>query len=249
MKNATRLLPVAILAASVLLLISSVLPGVMPVRAQTQTPPGRTIAVVGMGTVYTAPDIAYLNLGVNVQNPDLAAALKEADTKMNAVVQALKEAGVADADIQTVQYNVFLDNSMGGPQPGDASNTPPNYRALNVARVTVRTTSKVGDLLNAAVKAGANQINGVEFSVKDTKAGESAARKAALDDAKTRATELATNMGGTLGQIVSIEEGNAIDPFPRPFTAEAGVGGAGGPAISGGSLQVSVNLLVTFEVK
>ncbi len=246
MKNVTRRLPVAILAASLLLLTSNVLPGVMLVNAQTQTPSVRTIAVVGMGTVYTAPDIAYLHLGVNVQNPDLAAALKEADTKMNAIVQALKNAGVAEADIQTVQYNVFLDNPMGGPQPADAQQI---YRAVNIARVTVRTTSKVGDLLNAAVKAGANQINNVEFGVKDTKASESAARKAALEDARTRATELAANMGGTLGQIISIEEGNAIGTFPRPFAAGAGGGGGGGPAISGGSLQVSVNLLVTFEVK
>jgi uncharacterized protein YggE len=249
MKSVRGILAIAVFAISALLLISSVWSGVRPVAAQTQTPLSRTIAVVGIGTVYTAPDIAYLHLGVNVQNPDLAAALKEADTKMNAIVQALKDAGVAEADIQTVQYNVFLDNPMGGPQPGNASNAPQNYHAVNVARITVRTTSKVGDLLNAAVKAGANQINNVEFGVKDTKASESAARKAALEDARTRATELAASMGGTLGQIISIEEGNAIGTFPRPFAAEAGGGGGGGPAISSGSLQVSVNLLVTFEVK
>jgi uncharacterized protein YggE len=249
MKNVRGLLPVAVFATSALLLIGSVLPGVGPVTAQAQTPPVRTIAVIGMGTVYTAPDIAYLYLGVNIQNPDLAAALKEADTKMNAIVQALKEAGVAEADIQTVQYNVFLDNPMGGPQPGNASNAPQNYHAVNVARITVRTMSKVGDLLNAAVKAGANQINNVEFGVRDTQTSESAARKAAIEDARTRAAELAASMGGTLGQIISIQEGNAIGTFPRPFAAEPGIGGGGGPAVSGGSLQVSVSLLVTFEVK
>ncbi len=118
----------------------------------------------------------------------------------------------------------------------------------NVVRATVRTVANVGDVLNAAVTAGANVVNSVEFSVKDVKASETAARKAALDDARARATELAASVGGTLGQVVSIQE---TGEFGSPmFAADAAQGaGGGGPAIVGGSMQVSVRLVVTYELK
>ena len=86
----------------------------------------------------------------------------------------------------------------------------------------------------------------MDLSVKDTHATETTARKAAFDDAKARATELATNMNGTLGQVLSIEEnvGGVLPPGARGFG-----GGGGGGGISTGSMEVTVSLAVTFEVK
>jgi len=237
---------------AVLLLASGV--GSQPASAQTPAPTsaapaGRTITVIGTGTVYTAPDIAYLQVGVDAQNSDLTAALKEVDTKMNAIVTALKTAGIADADIQTVQYSVYRENRPDQPQSGSSSAQPQAiYHAVNIARITVRAPGKTGDVLNAAVNAGANVINSVEFGVKDTKASETNARKAAMDDARAKAGELAANVGGTLGQVIAIDESNGAQPFPRLGAAQGGMGG-GGPALSGGSLQVSVQLTVTFELK
>lgn len=242
----------AAIAGFAVLLIASGVPS-QPASAQTPAPTsaasaGRTITVIGTGTVYTAPDIAYLQAGVDVQNSDLTAALKEVDTRMNAVVAALKAANIPDADIQTVQYSVYRESRPDMPQSGNSTQPQAIYHAVNIARITVRAPGKVGDVLNAAVNAGANVINSVEFGVKDTKASETAARKAALDDARAKATELATNVGGTLGQVITIDESGGAQPFPRLAAAQGGMGG-GGPALSGGSLQVSVQLVVTFELK
>ncbi|MCC7450224.1 MAG: SIMPL domain-containing protein [Anaerolineae bacterium] len=239
-------------AGLAVLLVASGVPS-QPASAQTPAPTsaapaGRTITVIGTGTVYTAPDIAYLQVGVEAQNSDLTAALKEVDTKMNAIVTALKAAGIADADIQTVQYSVFRENRPEQPQSSDSTQPQAIYHAVNIARITVRTPGKAGETLNAAVNAGANVINSVEFGVKDTKASETNARKAAMDDARAKAGELATNVGGTLGQVIAIDESNGAQPFPRLAAAQGGMGG-GGPALSGGSLQVSVQLVVTFELK
>jgi uncharacterized protein len=228
-----------VLAVAVLLALVTV-----PSAAQAQTPqPGqRTITVTGVGSAYTSPDIAYLSLGVNIANENLATGIKNADTQIAAIKASLKASGIAENDIQTAQYNVYQE----GPPPGAPGRQ--QYHVVNILRATVRDMSKVGDILNKAVAAGANTIYGVDLSVKDTHASETTARKAAFDDAKARATELASNMGGTLGQVVSITEstGGVLPPGARGL---GGGGGGGGGGISGGSLEVTVSLTVTFEVK
>jgi uncharacterized protein len=250
----------AILSVAVALVLAVLsMPGVIPQRAQAQSqatqaaaPNGnlaaRKITVLGSGSVYTAPDIAYVYIGVDIQNADLAAAMKEAETKMNAVLTALKTAGVAENDIQTMTYNIRRDDMFGQP-PGGQSPQQPNYHVLNLVRATIRTVGKVGDTINAAVNAGANLVNTIEFSVNDPGTVETAARKNALEDARERATELATGIGGKLGQVVSVEEASSFGPLSGGAFDAAGQGGGGAPPISGGAFQVTVRLIVTFEVQ
>jgi uncharacterized protein YggE len=243
--NRSIRLSVVASACLVALLMLLVAPAAQPVQAQTPAT-ARTITVLGTGTSYTAPDIAYLYVGVDIQNADLSAAMKEADTRMNAVLAALKKAEIADADIQTVNYNIYREQQFG-PQGGTTGDSI--YHVNNIIRVAVRDTTKVGDILSAAVTAGANVVNNVEFSVENTKTNETSARKLALDDAKSRATELATSIGATLGKIVSVQEGTM---FGNPIAEAAygkGGGGGGGPTLIGGSLQVTITLTVTYEIQ
>ncbi len=220
-----------------------------PALAQTPGSTLRTITVTGTGTSYTSPDIAYLYIGVDIQNADLAAAMKDADSRMTDILAALKKADITDADIQTVQYNVYREQGAPMPKGGGDTTSPSTYHVMNVIRVNVHTIGKVGDVLNSAVNAGANVINNVEFSVKDTKANETTARKSALDDANAKATELAASIGATLGRIVSIQEGTGFGGVPQAAAYGMGGGGGGGPALMGGSLQVTVNLSVTYEIQ
>ncbi len=222
-------------------LIALVVVGTAPmaVQAQTPAPDQRTITVTGFGTSYTAPDLAYVSLGVNMANVNLATAIKNADTAIAAIREALKAAGIAESDIQTSQFTVYQES----PQPGRLE-----YHVVHILRSTVRDMAKVGDVLNRAVAAGANAVYSVDLSVKDTSATETTARKAAFEDARERATELATSLGGSLGQVMSITEniGGGVAP---PGARGLGGGGGGGGGISGGSLEVTVSLTVTFEVK
>jgi uncharacterized protein YggE len=110
--------------------------------------------------------------------------------------------------------------------------------------------SKVGDTINAAVNAGANLVNTIEFSVNDPGTVETTARKNALEDARARAAELAAGIGGQLGQVISIEEASSFGPLSGgAFDAASQGGGGGAPPISGGAFQVTVRLIVTFEVQ
>jgi uncharacterized protein len=245
MRFLSRTTPFIILASALVLGAGSLLNSTPP-PARAQSTETRKITVNGTGTVYTAPDVAYLQVGVDIRNADLSAAMKEADTKMNAVLAALKKAGIADADIQTVQYSIYRDTPFEG-QPGSGGEPSAVYHVVNVVRITVRTIANVGDVLNTAINAGANVVNNVDFGVLNAKTSETQARKAALDDARARATELATNVGGTLGQVVSVQETGIMGPIVNAADAKA-VGG-GGPAIVGGSLQVTIGVVVTYELK
>jgi uncharacterized protein YggE len=118
--------------------------------------------------------------------------------------------------------------------------------------VTVRDTDKLGELLDAAVSAGANSIYGISFYVEDQTAAASDARVEAVEDARTKADELASAAGMTVGPVVSIAEG--VPPVLSPVYA-MGRGGAGAAMaeaavpVEPGSTTVSVDVTVTYELR
>lgn len=192
------------------LLLSFAIGGLMVGRgasAQDATPTASsypaTISVQGDGTVMVAPDAASISIGVNIVNADLAEAQAQAESQIQAVLTALKAAGIDDKDIQTSNYGVNLiqdydNNGMPGKITG--------YQVNNQLNVTVRDLAKLGDILQSAITAGANTVYGINFIVTDSTAAASQARKSAVADATQKATELAEASGGTLGKVIAISE-------------------------------------------
>ncbi|MFN8484863.1 MAG: SIMPL domain-containing protein [Anaerolineae bacterium] len=158
----------------------------------------RTVQVVGRGEVSVKPDMAEITVGVQSIAPTLAAASQKANTDMDAVVKSLKSSGVADKDIQTVSYNVNAQR--------DNNNKVTGYQVTNMVRVKVRDLSKAGATLDAAVSSGANQVYGISFTLADPAAADKAARQAAIDNAKARAGDYATQAGASVGQVLQISE-------------------------------------------
>ena len=240
----SRSLPLALIVVAMAVAVMGQLLDGVPQTAKAQALNDRRLSVNGTGVVNLTPDIAYVDVGADTRSESLPEALAEANTKVNAVVDALKKAGIAPADIQTAQYDVRREDPY--------YDKPPVYRAVNMVRVTIRTISKVGETLDVAFKAGANSFRGVQFDVADLKTSETVARKAAFEDAKARAAELVSLMGGTLGQVITIQD---YTNFARltdasvSFHADAGISSVSGAQISLGTLQISVTLTVTFEVK
>lgn len=216
------------------------------VAAQEATPVATGAAVVnvvGHGSVTVEPDMATTSIGVTISNPSLSEAQSSATTTMNAIIDALKEAGVAEKDIQTSYYSVNVVTSY------DNSGNPTEvtgYQVSNVAQVIIRDIEKVGDVLEAGVGAGANTIYGVTFGVADPKAAMSDARAAAVADAKATAEELAAASGLSLGRVLSVSEG--VTPA-IPYAANAQfAGGKGGGGIVSGTMEVTVDVVVTYEL-
>jgi uncharacterized protein YggE len=158
------------------------------------------------------------------------------------------EAGGVDAkDIRTESYNIYQDTSQSG--PGAPQDAPPIYRVSTSVSVTVRQTDQVGDLLAAAVNAGANNVNYIQFSIEDQTALQSQARQLAVADAHARAEELAGLMGLTLGEPLQVSESGSTG---TPLYGKGGGGvayaAAVAPPISQGTLSVDMSVTVTYAV-
>ncbi|OQA40048.1 MAG: 26 kDa periplasmic immunogenic protein precursor [Chloroflexi bacterium ADurb.Bin325] len=217
--------------------------------------PARTITVVGRGEVKVQPDIATTTVGVDVQAGTVEAAVAQAQARMDAVLDALKGLGIASADIQTSNFSINFERSMGvepvastdQPESGEFKPVPGFYRVSNMVTVTIRDLDRVSEVLDTAVKSGANNIWGLSFGLDDTDALEVQARAAAIRDARERAESLAELNGVVAGGVVSISEiiGNQNSPL---YMAAEGRGGGGMPA-QPGEVTFSTQIQVIYAIE
>lgn len=206
----------------------------------------RVVTVTGSGTAMGTPDIAYVQLGVEIKDTSPSEAAAANADKMNAVVSAIKALGVADKDIRTANYNIWIE------QVYDKEGQPTGvvyYHVVNNVVVTVRDIHKVGELLEKAVVAGVNQVGGVSFSVSDPTALQREARDKAMADAKARAAQLAEGLGFKLGRVQSVSEYASEAPTPVPARAAYEYVSVAAPPISGGELTITVQVSVSFEIE
>jgi uncharacterized protein len=216
--------------------------------ASDQSANPRTLTVSGTGIAYLTPDIAYVNIGVHTENKDAAVAVSGNNTNSQKVIDALKKFGIADKDIQTTNFSIYpqqqFDNQ--GKATGEI-----NYVVDNTVYVTVRDLSKIGNLLDAVVQAGANSINSIQFDVTDRTKALSDARKAAIADAKAQAQEVASAAGVTLGVVQSIDvTGGSTPPVPL-YQAKGGamVESASSVPVNPGQLTVTINVNVVYQIQ
>ena len=206
----------------------------------------RTLNVSGLGVVYLRPDIVYINIGVNTQRENAAEAVEVNKGQTNAVIAAIKESGVEEKDIRTTNFSIW-----SNPQYDPAGQiTGTTYSVDNTVNVTVRDLENLGDLLDAAVNAGANNIYSIQFDVEDKAEATKEARTKAVEDAKLEAQELAETAGVSLVDIQTI---NYYESNPTSYFE--GKGGGGGAAmesavpIQPGQLAISVTVNVTYTIK
>jgi len=216
------------------------------IASAIQNPP-RTLNVYGEGKVTLKPDIAYINIGVHTEKPTASAATAQNNVDAQAVIKALKTAGVVDDDIQTSNFNIYQ-KDQNDPMTGEKISSM--YAVDNTVYVTVRDLTKLGAILDASVKAGANNVYNIQFDLADKTKALSDARAAAVKAARTQADELATAAGVTLGDIQTINY-NENTPGPVFYGKAAGMAFAdeAAPPISAGTLDISVSVTITYEIK
>jgi uncharacterized protein YggE len=213
---------------------------------QANSTAGRGITVVGTGQASGTPDVANVNIGVETQSASVQQAVADNRTKMNKLLETLKGLNIADKDITTSNYSVYTEQQPGsGGKVGSANAIA--YHVNNQVNVTVRDVSKLGDVLDKVVEAGANNIYGVNFSVADTSKLQEDARGKAVADAKARAESLAKLAGVNLGDVIAVSE--VIGNAPMPMLSAAQAGGAGATPIQPGTLNVNDSVMVTYAIK
>jgi len=205
-----------------------------------------TISVEGLGKARGNPDQATMSVGVSVSNENITLAVKASNDTIARITQAVKELGVEENDIQTTNFNIWGEDQFD-PQTGQRKEAK-LYHVDSTIQVNVNDVEKVGEILEASIDNGANNIYGLSFGIQDTSSLASEARIGALDDARQRAEQIAQKLGVTLGEVQSVVEisGSSVVPY---FEAPGyGMGGGGQPPISEGSMTVTISVQVTYKI-
>ena len=222
-----------------------------PTLAQTPGPtivPGtnhneHTISVNGVGTIKVTPDVADVQLGIQITRDTAKAARDDAADAMNQVLAALRALGIADADLQTSYVNI-------GPVYDYSGQTQriTGYQVSNTINIHVRDLAKLAAVVDDSVAAGANTVNGITFDVADRSAAERQAREAAVRDARAHADTLAAAAGVTIVGVASISEAQMVSPWPYPMArTEFAAADMSTPVLPGTS-DVSLTISVVYLI-
>lgn len=198
------------------------------------------LTVTGQGEARVAPDLATIQLGVTTQAASAAEAMRQNSAQQTAVIEALAGAGIEQADVQTsgLNLNPLMDYAEG------RAPMVTGYQASNMVSVRVRDVARLGEVLDAIVAAGANEINGISFIRDDAGASEDEARRAAVADARHKAEVLAEAAGLTLGPVLMLRDTPAMEG-PRPMMMETRAASDAKVPIAPG--EVALNAMVEMQ--
>ncbi|HKO74142.1 MAG TPA: SIMPL domain-containing protein [Gaiellaceae bacterium] len=200
------------------------------------------ITVVGSGTADVVPDVADWSFGVRSQASTASDALSANASAMKAVLAALEDSGVSKQDLQTTEVSLY-------PETADDGRTVTGYSASSTVTATVRKLGDAGKVVDAAVRAGANDVYGPSLRPSSTDEAYRQAVDKAFDDARAHAEAIAAKAGVSLGTPVAIVEGGGYVPGPVMAYDRATAAGAAEVApVEPGRQQVSASLTVTFSI-
>ncbi|MFN2260113.1 MAG: SIMPL domain-containing protein [Parasphingopyxis sp.] len=206
---------------------------------------GTRLDIVATGQVTRVPDLVVINAGVVTEAATAQAALSENNRRMRSVLDALEAAGIAERDIQTSSINL-------NPRYDYQERSEPRlvgYNASNQLSIRFREIERAGQIIDALVGQGVNQINGPSLEIDNPDEAMDEARLDALTKARARAELYAGGLGMRVARIVAISEGGASrPPMPMARMAASDVSEES-LQIAPGEQQVSVSLSVTFALE
>jgi uncharacterized protein len=222
-------------------------------------PETTTVTVSGIGEAFAVPDIALFTFSVIEERGTAPEAQDVAAKKINEILKYLRDNGVKENDIKTVNYSLYpqydytrqICNNFGC-QPG--KQTLRGFEANQSVQVKVRAIDTAGGLVSGVGERGASNVSGLSFTVDDMDAVNREARKDAIDEAKEKAKELADDLGVRLVRIVSFSEGGGGVPiYARAMMAEGlvmdGADASVAPELPVGENKITANISITYEIR
>lgn len=219
-------------------------PSETTVNLRQEQEPG-SITVTGKVGLEVTPDVAQVSVGVSSQAATPGAAREQNSAAINATLAALAELGVEEKDIQTTNMNLWNRYDNNGNVIG--------YRMSTDLTVYVREIDKAGEVVDAAIGAGSNELNGVEYLVSNRDEVYNQALIDAIEMARQKAEAMATASGKTLGAVQSVEETSRAVSTVREYDMNPDVGGGSmneaalsKTTIRPGSTQIEASVQVVF---
>lgn len=207
----------------------------------------RVITVDGVGEVTAKPDVAMTTMGMVAEGETVLEAQKKNTSVMNELIFRLKGMDISEDDIQTANYNIYPRYDYNE----DEGRTLEGYEVRQNVSVKIRNLEIANEVLALAGEVGANNVSGLQFTIDDDEVYKAEAREKALEQVSQKAAALSQSLGVQLVSIVSYDEyTGGQTPYPYKAYAESNFGMGGGmPDVEAGSMDVVMNVNVTFEIR
>ncbi|MCM3713754.1 SIMPL domain-containing protein [Alkalihalobacillus oceani] len=208
-----------------------------------------TIVVNSVGEVKVEPDMAYVHLGAQALADSAEKAQKQVGERMTAVRNVLSEHGIQEEDIQTARFNVYPEHQYS--PNGETTNE--RYRAQHILRIEYREIATLGELIDAAAAAGANQIEHTQFALENPEAAEHEAMKQAIEKTRAKADVMAESVGKARGEVLQISDRAAQVHFPtQDFSGgreESADSSSASTIIEAGEVQITQSVDVVYRLQ
>lgn len=197
------------------------------------------LRVEGTGRAKTQPDMAVVVLGIITENTQLALSQEENAAAVAAVLSTLSEMGISSQDIRTLSFTV-------SPQYDyvEGQQVFRGYRVEHMLEIIIREIDRVGEIIDAAVASGANQVNSIRFTVSDPSAFYQQALDAAVDDAFAKVRTLGSKLNIAVLQVpVQIIEMGREPVIPVPLAYQAA---APATPVQSGMIEITARIEAIF---
>ena len=214
----------------------------------------RTVSVSGTGSITVEADTATIILSVITNGKDVSETSAENAQKMTAVQDAIKAKGIQKDCISTQNFSVYQEShydNKSGKQVYD------DYRVTNQVKILVKKIGMVSEVIDLALKSGANQLSSLTYGVTDTEIAKKQARSLAISQAQESANLLAGASGAKLGKVLSISEHSNI-AYPRArllkasavaANADMALEEAAPTPIAGGSSTITIAVDAVYQLR
>jgi uncharacterized protein len=239
------------LAATFILIAALALVTSQAAAQDTATPslPTTTLTVDGRAEVSVDPDRAVVRLGVNAEGADAAAAQDQVNRTMAAILEAMQGLAIPERSIRTEQLWLNPVYSSGRPRPDGTQDEPRiiGYRAGNVISIQLDELERIGNVIDAGIRAGANQLQGVTFTVRDREAARNAALQDATRNARAQADAIAEAMSMRIVGVHDIIVGGA-DVRPVAVMQDMRMESLAATPVRPGQVDVAAGVTVTYRL-
>ena len=213
-------------------------------------PPAPSITVTGNATVEATPDQAIVRLGISQPGTTAKDAQDSANRIVQAILKSIGALGVPAARIQTSRLTISPQYSQQRPGGNEAPRIT-GYTANNSVAVTLDNLTLIGPVVDAGLDSGANQLNGVQFKLKDDATAREQALKLAVEEARGKASAIAQALSATLGPLQEVtESGSSVTPLEeRGEAVFAMAARASTPTpVAPGQIQVSAGVVLKYGI-
>jgi uncharacterized protein YggE len=218
-------------------------------RPDTPPPPQPVLVVNGTAQILAVPDEATVRLGIIRQSSNAQTAQEQANMVAQEILNAVGKLGVRPNQIQTAR---LLLSPVYAPRSPDSRDAPRivAYNATNTVSVTLDNLSLVGPVIDAGLKAGANQLEGVQFGLRNDLPSRQEALKKAVEEARSKAQVMAEALRVNLAEVLEASEGGvSIVPLAEAaMSPRLAVAADLGTPVSPGQIQVHANVTIRYRI-